>query len=319
MWRTSASNACGRKGFPAVRLRLTVTSEPRIQPGTFSIVARDPETGDLGVATQSRFIAVGAVVPWARAEIGAVATQARANVSFGPKGLDRMGRGEDAADVIAHLTREDPQAPMRQVGMVDGQGRAAAFTGEECLAWAGHVVGAGFCTLGNILASEEVVHEMAAAFERTEEALPERLLAALEAGQQAGGDRRGQQSAAMLVVRKGGSYGGFTDRYIDLRVDDHPTPIAELNRVFQIYDLTLLQREDPQDVVRLQGPVVEDIQARLAKAEFYGGPVDGRWSGECEKALERFFHVHNFENKWRDDGFLWGSVYRYMKEGLPRD
>ncbi len=319
MWRTSASNACGRKGFPAIRVRLTVTSEPRIQPGTFSIVARDPETGDLGVATQSRFIAVGAVVPWARAEIGAVATQARANVSFGPRGLDRMGRGEDAADVIAHLTQEDPQAPTRQVGMVDGQGRVAAFTGEECLAWAGHVVGAGFCTLGNILASEEVVHEMAAAFEGTEEALPERLLAGLEAAQQAGGDRRGQQSAALLVVRKGGSYGGFTDRYIDLRVDDHPAPIAELNRVFQIYDLTLLQREDPQDVVRLQGPVVEDIQARLAKAEFYGGPVDGRWSGECEKALERFFHVHNFEDKWRDDGFLWGSVYRYMKEGLPRD
>ncbi len=293
--------------------------EPRIQPGTFSVVARDPETGDLGVATQSRFIAVGAVVPWAHAEIGAVATQAHANVSFGPKGLDRMGRGEDAADVIAHLTQEDPQASLRQVGMVDGQGRAAAFTGEECLAWAGHVVGAGFCTLGNILASEEVVHDMAAAFEGTEEALPERLLATLEAGQQAGGDRRGQQSAALLVVRKGGSYGGFTDRYIDLRVDDHPAPIAELNRVFQIYDLTLLQREDPQDVVQLQGPVAEDVQARLAKAEFYGGPVDGRWSEESDEALERFFHVHNFENKWRDDGFLWGSVYRYMQEGLPRD
>ncbi len=293
--------------------------EPRIQPGTFSIVARDPETGDLGVATQSRFIAVGAVVPWAHAEIGAVATQAQANVSFGPKGLDRMGKGEGAADTVVHLTEEDPQASIRQVGMVDGQGRAAAFTGEECLAWAGHVVGAGFCTLGNILASEEVVHDMAAAFEGTDEALPERLLVALEAGQQAGGDRRGQQSAALLVVRKGGSYGGFNDRYIDLRVDDHPAPIAELNRVFQIYDLTLLQREDPQDVVRLQGPVAEDIQARLAKAEFYGGPVDGRWSGESEEALERFFHVHNFESKWRDDGFLWSSVYRYMKEGLPRD
>ncbi len=215
--------------------------EPRIPPGTFSIVARDPETGDLGVATQSKFIAVGAVVPWARAEIGAVATQARANVSFGPRGLDRMGGGEAPADVIAHLTQEDSQAPVRQVGMVDGQGGAAAFTGEECLTWAGHVVGEGFCALGNILASEEVVNDMAAAFEGAEEDLPERLLAALEAGQQGGGDRRGQQSAALLVVRKSGGYGGFTDRYIDLRVDDHTTPIEELRRVFRIYDRLLHQ------------------------------------------------------------------------------
>ncbi len=292
---------------------------PPLQAGTFSIVARDAETGDLGVATQSKFIAVGAVVPWARAEVGAVATQAQANVSFGPKGLDRMGRGDAPADVVAALTEEDRQAPVRQVGMVDVRGRVAAFTGHDCLAWAGHIVGEGFCTLGNILGSEEVVRDMAAAFEETEADLPERLLAALEAGQRAGGDRRGQQSAALLVVRKGGGYGGFMDRYIDLRVDDHPTPISELGRVFQIYDLTLLQREDPQDAVRLHGPVAEDVQARLAKADLYQGPVDGRWSEESGEALERFFHVHNFENKWRDDGFLWRSVYRYMQARLPKD
>ncbi|MFQ5918808.1 MAG: DUF1028 domain-containing protein [Thermoplasmata archaeon] len=291
----------------------------RAQPGTFSIVARDSENGDLGVATQSRFIAVGAVVPWARAEVGAVATQAQANVSFGPDGLDRLDGGAAPAEVIAHLIEDDPNAPVRQVGMVDGRGQAAAFTGEDCLAWAGHVVGKGFCTLGNILAAETVVHDMASAFEGTTENLPERLLAALRAGQGAGGDRRGQQSAALLVVRKGGSYGGFSDRYVDVRVDDHPTPIAELERVFQIYDLTLLEREDPQDVVRLEGAVAEDVQSRLAKAGIYQGPVHGRWSDESEAALERFFRVHNFENKWRDDGRLWGSVYRYLRERLPRD
>ncbi|MFQ5986853.1 MAG: DUF1028 domain-containing protein [Thermoplasmata archaeon] len=290
-----------------------------LRPGTFSIVARDSETGDLGVATQSKFIAVGAVVPWARAEVGAVATQAQANISFGPEGLERMANGEAPAAILARLTQEDPQAPVRQVGMVDAHGHAAAFTGEECLEWAGHVVGQGFCALGNILASEAVVQDMAAAYEGMEADLPERLLAALEAGQGAGGDRRGQQSAALLVVRKGGSYGGFTDRYIDLRVDDHPAPIAELGRVFQIYDLTLLQEEDPDDVVRLEGTVAEDVQARLGKAGFYQGPVDRPWSDESQEALRRFFHVHNFENKWRDDRLLWRSVHRYIKAQLPRD
>ncbi|MDX1534052.1 MAG: DUF1028 domain-containing protein [Thermoplasmata archaeon] len=288
-------------------------------PGTFSIVARDPETGDLGVATQSKFIAVGAVVPWARADVGAVATQAQANVTFGPEGLRRMQGGDTPEEVIARLMEEDPQASVRQVGVVDARGRSAAFTGERCLEWAGHVVGKAFCALGNILASEMVVNAMAAAYEGTEEPLPERLLAALVAGQGAGGDRRGQQSASLLVVREGGSYGGFTDRYIDLRVDDHPAPITELQRVFQVYDLTLLEREDPEDVVRLVGSPAEDVQARLAKAGFFHGAVDGRWSGESREALERFFHEHNFENKWRDDGTLWGSVYRYMQRELPRD
>ncbi|MFQ6013515.1 MAG: DUF1028 domain-containing protein [Thermoplasmata archaeon] len=286
--------------------------------GTFSLVARDPETEDLGVATQSRFIAVGAVVPWARAEVGAVATQAQANVSFGPEGLAHMADGMAPADVLARLVQQDPQAPVRQVGLVNAQGRAAAYTGKECLEWAGHVVGRGFCALGNILASKDVVHDMARAYEEAEDALPERLLAALQAGQAAGGDRRGQQSAALLVVRAGGSYGGFTDRYIDVRVDDHPAPIEELRRIFHVYDLTLLKREDPTDVIRLEGAVAEDVKARLARAGFYQGRVDRRWDRASQEALHRFFHVHNFENRWRDDRLLWRSVYRYMKAELPR-
>ncbi len=130
---------------------------------------------------------------------------------------------------------------------------------------------------------------------------------------------RGQQSAALFVVQKGGGYGGFTDRSIDLRVDDYSTPISELGRAFQTYDRTLLQREDPQDAVRLHGPVAEDVQARLAKADLCQGPVERRWSEESGEALERFFHVHNLANKWRDDGFLWRSVSRHRRAQVPKD
>lgn len=291
----------------------------RARMSTFSIVALDPETKDLGVATQSKFIAVGAVVPWARAKAGAVATQAAANVSYGPRGLELMEQGLHPREVIRSLVERDGQAEIRQVGMVDYRGRAAAFTGKRCYSWAGHVVGDGFCALGNILASEEVIQAMAQTYEETEGDLPERLLAALEAGQAAGGDRRGQQSSALLVVREGGSYGGYTDRYIDIRVDDHPTPIRELKRVFRIYDLTLLQREDPQDVVRLEGAVAREVKKLLHQAGFYTGPIDEMWDESGTRALREYFDINNFENKWRDDGLLWRSIYQYMKDTVPRD
>lgn len=283
---------------------------------TFSLVAWDPETGDLGVATQSRFVAVGAVVPWARARVGAVATQAHANVSYGPRGLDLLSQGRPPRYVIDALVREDPEAGSRQVGVVDAQGRAAAFTGDACYAWAGHLVGRGYCALGNILAAQAVVEALAGAYEATEGDLPERLLAALEAGQAAGGDRRGQQSAALLVVREGGSYGGYTDRYIDIRVDDHPRPIEELRRVFRVYDLTLLRREDPEDAVVLEGAVAREVKGLLARGGHYEGSLDAGWDEAAANALKDFFHIHNFETKWRDDGRLWGTVYRYLRETL---
>ncbi|MFQ5838569.1 MAG: DUF1028 domain-containing protein [Thermoplasmata archaeon] len=288
-------------------------------PATFSIVAFEPDTGDLGIATQSKFISVGAVVPWARANVGAVATQAAANVSYGPKGLEMLAGDLHPREVIKALVGADEEADIRQVGIVDSKGRAAAFTGKACYEWAGHVVGDGFCTLGNILASEEVVQAMAHAYEGTEDDLPERLLAALEAGQGAGGDRRGQQSAALLVVREGGSYGGYTDRYIDIRVDEHPRPIEELQRVFRIYDLTLLQREDRKDVVKLEGAMAKEVKGMLARSGFYRGPLDDRWDEEGMRALKHYFDINNFENKWREDGYLWRSVYRYMRDTIPRD
>ena len=201
---------------------------------TFSIVAFDPDTGDLGVAVQSKFFGVGAVVPWARAGIGAVATQARANTTYGPRGLDLLSDGDSAEQVVAALTDADDGRSRRQLGVVDAAGNAATFTGDACLPWAGGQVGTHYAAQGNILAGPEVVEAMAATFEASKGDLATRLAAALAAGQAAGGDARGRQSAALLVVREAGGYGQLNDRYIDLRVEDHPAPIAELRRLLDM-------------------------------------------------------------------------------------
>ncbi len=209
---------------------------------TFSIVAYDRETGDLGVAVQSRFLGVGSVVPWAKAGVGAVATQAWANVSFGPEGLAMLEAGKDAAAAVAALTAADAGRDRRQVGIVDAKGRAAAYTGSGCLDWAGHRTGEGFTVQGNILAGKGVVDAMADAFVAAKGELADRLVEALAAGQRAGGDKRGMQSAALLVVRKNGGYGGNNDRYIDLRVEDHAEPIAEMKRLLDLYKRVRLGR-----------------------------------------------------------------------------
>jgi uncharacterized Ntn-hydrolase superfamily protein/catechol 2,3-dioxygenase-like lactoylglutathione lyase family enzyme len=202
---------------------------------TFSIVAFDEATGDLGVAVATRVLAVGRVVPWARAGVGAIATQAAANITYGPRGLELFGDGLAPEEAIARLTGDDPEAAARQVGGVDGQGRAATFTGAACQPWAGGRTGRHYACQGNILAGEAVVDAMAAAFERARGDLGVRLLSALTAGEFAGGDRRGKQSAALLVVREKGGFSGFDDRYIDLRVDDHWQPVAELGRVLNVW------------------------------------------------------------------------------------
>jgi len=301
-------------GFPSV---ITMHKHSRYsasaRPATFSIVGFDPETGDLGVAVASKFVAVGALVPWAKARVGAIATQALANVSYGPRGLDLLAKGHSAKQVLAMLLEDDPRREDRQVGVVDSRGEAAAFTGKNCYPYAGHVVGDFFAAQGNILAGPEVVEAMARAFETTKGELVDKLLAALEAGDKAGGDRRGKQSAAILVVREGEGYGGYTDRYVDLRVDDHPEPVRELRRIFRIWELTLLQREDPSDVVE-KSAVAEKVQLALKKAGFYKGEVTGRWDDETEKAFTEWAMINNFENKLRSDGLIWGTIYRYLIE-----
>src|SRR5207244_945780 len=265
----------------------------RARPSTFSIVAFDPKTKDLGVAVESKFVAVGAVVPFAAARVGAVATQAYANTAYGRDALAMLKRGIAPKDVVKKLVTEDQPAVQRQVGVVDARGRAASYTGTECFSWAGHVVGRNFAAQGNILASEEVLKALARAFEVTQGDLPVRLLAALSAGQRAGGDKRGQQSAALLVVRQAGGYGGFNDRWIDIRVDDHPAPIEELIRIFNVYDLTLLTREDPRDVVVLKPNVVREIQAGLAALGLYRGPDTQRRDplGGCERVAAEDYEI----------------------------
>jgi len=282
---------------------------------TFSIVGYDPRTKDLGVAVESKFPAVGAVVPFAQAGIGAIATQAWANTSYGPRGLGMMKRGMTPSQVGKALTAKDRGREKRQVGIVDAKGRSSSFTGGECDEWAGHLVGKYYACQGNILASGQVVKAMALAFEQAQGDLPAKLLSALGAGQAAGGDRRGQQSAALIVVRAKGGYEGHNDRWIDLRVDDHARPIEELTRIFHIWDLTMLTREDPKNTVDITADVAAYLQRYLAQVGAYDGPLNGTWDAQSEQALESWMGVENLENKIRKDGKLWGSVWRYIREG----
>lgn len=202
-----------------------------VQLATFSILAYDDDLGEFGVAVQSRAFRAGAVVPHAKANVGALATQAMANLSYGPKGLALLEQGLSAPEVLQRLLAEDELREHRQVAILDAKGRIAQHTGRECLEWAGHISRKNWAAQGNILASQEVLDAMGEAFEKTEGLLAERLLAALEAAQEAGGDRRGQQAAGLLVVRPNAYFDGPFDRLIDLRVDDHPQPIRELRRL----------------------------------------------------------------------------------------
>jgi uncharacterized Ntn-hydrolase superfamily protein len=208
---------------------------PAVEPiNTFSIVAYDPERQEWGVAVASKYLAVGAVVPWAKAGAGAVATQSYGNVSFGPRGLELMANGKSAEEALKTVTDDDKGRETRQVGMVDGKGGVANFSGNKCNPWAGAKSGKYYTCQGNLLAGEKVIDAMAKAFEESKGPLAWRLMAALEAGDQTGGDKRGKQSAALLVVRDKGGPGGLNDRAIDFRVDDHADPVPELARILAL-------------------------------------------------------------------------------------
>jgi len=281
---------------------------------TFSIVAFDTRNGDLGVAVQSKFPAVGAVVPYAKAKSGAIATQAWANVSYGPVGIKLLEEGFSANDTLRSLLADDDHPEVRQAAIVDAKGEVASHTGSECLEWAGHVTGRSYTCQGNILASSKVVESMAKTYEETPGDLIEKLLQALSAGQAAGGDRRGQQSAAILVVRDKAGYEGFSDRYVDLRVDDHATPIEELKRIFRVYDMTMLSREDPKNLLTIDNDIATVLQENLTKLEMYEGPVTGVLDAGTKKALQDFVSIHNFENRMHDDSRIWKSILDYMRE-----
>lgn len=286
----------GAAALPSIRMPA--------RPSTFSIAARDPETDAVGVAVQSKFISVGAVVPFVSADAGAIATQSFANVAYGPDGLDRLREGHDAADVIDELTTPDDEAPSRQVGIVGLDGEPAAFTGDECHDYAGDLQGDDYTVQGNILENEATLTAMAAAFEDTDGGLPERMIAALHAGNAAGGDKRGEQSAALYVAKPEGGYDGRNDRWIDVRVDDHDRPIDELERVFKLYDVTLLEREAPDETRELTGDAAAEVAAILADLGFLDeGDADDAtdaggegFSEPHREALETFRGMNNFEN-----------------------
>lgn len=282
---------------------------------TFSIVGADPKAGDWGVAVASKFPAVGAVVPYAQAGVGAVATQAWANVAYGPEGLATMGGGRSAEDVLRGLIEGDEGRDQRQAGIVDAAGRAATFTGSKCMEWAGGRTGQGFACQGNILRGPEVVEAMASAFVETEGDLVDRLLAALEAGDVAGGDRRGRQSAALLVARAGGGYEGRSDRYVDLRVDDHPDPVRELRRVFTVYDTEFLVRTDT--FLEATGDLVREVQERLTATGHFAGTMTGRLDQHTRRALEEWAGEFNLEGRLRDDDRLSEALLRELRDVTP--
>jgi uncharacterized Ntn-hydrolase superfamily protein len=257
---------------------------------TFSIVARSADGRTHGVAVASKFLAVGAVVPAAEAEVGALATQAHANLAYRPQGLTLLRTGVAAADTVTGLVAADPGRAQRQLGVVGVDGDGATYTGDACPDWAGGFCGKGWAIQGNLLAGPQVIDAMWDAWLGPSGDFAARLLGALHAGDRAGGDRRGRQSAALLVVAKGGGYGGGSDVLVDLRVDDHPDPVAELLRLLGIHTM-LFGRSDPADLLDLDGDLAREVAALLTAA---GYPPDGT---EVDAALATWAGVENLEER----------------------
>jgi uncharacterized Ntn-hydrolase superfamily protein len=272
---------------------------------TFSIVGYDPIEKEWGIAVQSKFLGVGAIVPWARAGAGAIATQSYANTAYGPKALELMEQGKSAQETIDQLLKDDPEKERRQVGLIDANGNAATFTGKECFNWAGGITGPNFSAQGNILVDEKTVESMARVFTESEGTLAERLLVALDAGQEAGGDSRGKQSAALFVVKDKGGYGGFDDRYIDLRVDEHPDPIKELIRIYQLQQLYFAPSK-PEDVVAIEGEIENEVVDQLKRL--------GYFDGDLLKSLTAYIHTENFEMREQKPGYIDLAVLEFMKK-----
>jgi uncharacterized Ntn-hydrolase superfamily protein len=311
---------------------------------TYSIVALDPATGDLGVAVQSKFLAVGAVVPWARAGVGAIATQAFANVAYGPDGLALLADDHGAAETLGRLVEADDLRDERQAGVVDARGGSATHTGNGCFAWAGGRLGDGFAAQGNILAGASVVDGLADTFRAGGRPFPELLIACLAAAESAGGDRRGRESAALLIVRERGGYGGGNDRWIDLRVDHHDDPIGELGRLLEFQHL-YFDRPDPADLQPIDEPLAAEICAIL---ESLGGGPGGRfgsvyarmsgappeepatrpyvgepralpsnWDDAWQRALQDWMSVVNLEERTAAPGWIDPRVLAILRSRRP--
>jgi len=307
-------SSVARHGVEAriINPQVIISSRERKFDITFSIVACDLEEQAWGVAVASKFPAVGAVVPWAQADAGAVATQSFANTSFGPRGLALMGTGLSAQETLARLLEDDPDKELRQVGLVDAKGGSATFSGSGCFAWAGGVTGKGYAIQGNILAGRRVVPAMEKAFLKTKGHLPTRLHGALLAGDRAGGDKRGRQSAAIYVVKPKGGYGGYLDRWLDYRVDDHEDPVPRLGELLEMHGLYFGKSEE-KDRVELKGKALKQITDILVQENYL------KKGNKFRDAFNEFIGNENFEEradpeaKWIDKPVLKYLVRKFSK------
>lgn len=284
---------------------------PRDYVNTFSIVALDPETGELGVAVASKFLSVGSLVPWAKAGVGAIATQSWVNPLYGLRGLELMEAGKSAEETMQILTNEDENREVRQAGFVDAKGNSATYSGKDCYSWAGGITGPNFACQGNILTGENVIQAMAKTFQDSKGDLAARLTLALKAGEEEGGDSRGKQSAALLVVKENGGYGGVTDRYIDLRVDDHPEPVTELKRLLNLH-LLYFQKPNQEDILPVAGELKSTLAEALKKLDYIMSeePTDD----EVFEAVLSFHLIENFDERVVDKGHIDKKVVEFIQE-----
>ena len=282
---------------------------------TYSIVGCDPAAEEVGVAVQSKFPAVGSAVPWGKGGVGAVATQAWANLSYGNKGIELMDKGLHPEEVIRELTGADDGREVRQVGIVDIKGRSATFTGKDCTNWAGGIAGENFAAQGNILTGPDVVNAMAETFVKTQGDLAEKLMKSLTAGQNAGGDSRGMQSSALYIVKVGAGYGGHSDRLFDLRVDDHKNPIEELGRLLEMSRFYFGKTKDG-NTSKIEGDVKDYILGVITKKGYYISDVNPDWNQEMHDAFQLFSLTENYDERLAPFGMIDNEVLAFMKKSF---
>lgn len=284
---------------------------------TFSIVGIDLSNGDVGVAVQSKFPNVRPIVPWAEAGVGAIATQSFINVSYGPKGLSLLRNGATAEEALRILIQNDSNRNVRQLGIIDAKGNSASWTGNECFDWAGGITGTtnggkgivitgkGFAAQGNTLVGKETVEALAKTFQGTKGSLADKLVAAIVAAGKAGGDRRGEESAALLVKRKGAGYDGTTDDLVDISIYDHARPLLELERLYKLHKLYYF-RTDAKNLIKIDPAICKELQEILSNKPyrgfvFYDGPVSGVFDAKTKKALQDFMGWENYDIRVRED------------------